>query len=27
VQNSAQDPLKLMKKPLSGTKYDNPGGF
>lgn len=22
-----QDDLKLMKKPLSGTKYDNPGGF
>jgi len=25
--NQAQDDLKLMKKPLSGTKYDNPGGF
>jgi len=24
--NQAND-LKLMKKPLSGTKYDNPGGF
>lgn len=22
----AEDPLKLAKKPLSGTKYDNPGG-
>lgn len=22
-----QDPIKLAKKPLSGTKYDNPGGF
>jgi len=21
-----EDPLKLAKKPLSGTKYDNPGG-
>ena len=21
------DTLKLMKKPLSGTKFDNPGGF
>lgn len=25
--NNQQDTLKLMKKPLSGTKYDNPGGF
>lgn len=22
-----EDPLKLAKKPLSGTKYDNPGGI
>ncbi len=26
VQQGTDD-LKLMKKPLSGTKYDNPGGF
>ena len=25
--NNQEDTLKLMKKPLSGTKYDNPGGF
>lgn len=25
--NNQIDTLKLMKKPLSGTKYDNPGGF
>lgn len=25
--NNQADSLKLMKKPLSGTKYDNPGGF
>ena len=25
--NNQPDTLKLMKKPLSGTKYDNPGGF
>lgn len=25
--NNQVDTLKLMKKPLSGTKYDNPGGF
>jgi hypothetical protein len=25
--NSEDNTLKLMKKPLSGTKYDNPGGF
>jgi len=25
--NNQSDNLKLMKKPLSGTKYDNPGGF
>lgn len=25
--NNQDDALKLMKKPLSGTKYDNPGGF
>lgn len=25
--NNQDDILKLMKKPLSGTKYDNPGGF
>jgi hypothetical protein len=25
--NNQADTLKLMKKPLSGTKYDNPGGF
>lgn len=25
--NNPGDDLKLMKKPLSGTKYDNPGGF
>lgn len=25
--NKQEDTLKLMKKPLSGTKYDNPGGF
>ena len=25
--NNLQDPIKLAKKPLSGTKYDNPGGF
>jgi len=25
--NTATNDLKLMKKPLSGTKYDNPGGF
>jgi hypothetical protein len=25
--NKQQDPLKLAKKPLSGTQYDNPGGF
>jgi hypothetical protein len=24
--NNQQDPIKLMKKPLSGTQYDNPGG-
>jgi transcription initiation factor TFIID subunit TAF12 len=24
--NNLQDPIKLAKKPLSGTKYDNPGG-
>jgi len=26
-QNLEDNTLKLMKKPLSGTKYDNPGGF
>lgn len=26
VENQ-QDPLKLSKKPLSGTSYDNPGGY
>lgn len=25
--NNQSDTLNLMKKPLSGTKYDNPGGF
>jgi hypothetical protein len=25
--NNQDNTLKLMKKPLSGTKYDNPGGF
>jgi hypothetical protein len=25
--NQGVDTLKLMKKPLSGTKFDNPGGF
>jgi hypothetical protein len=25
--NQETNDLKLMKKPLSGTKYDNPGGF
>ena len=25
--NTGTNDLKLMKKPLSGTKYDNPGGF
>lgn len=25
--NNQADTLKLMKKPLSGTKFDNPGGF
>ena len=25
--NQEDNTLKLMKKPLSGTKYDNPGGF
>jgi hypothetical protein len=25
--NQAKNDLKLMKKPLSGTQYDNPGGF
>lgn len=25
--NYQVDDLKSMKKPLSGTKYDNPGGF
>ena len=25
--NKQQDPIKLAKKPLSGTQYDNPGGF
>lgn len=25
--NQVVDTLKLMKKPLSGTKFDNPGGF
>ena len=25
--NQEANDLKLMKKPLSGTKYDNPGGF
>lgn len=25
--NQSVDTLKLMKKPLSGTKFDNPGGF
>ena len=25
--NTDTNDLKLMKKPLSGTKYDNPGGF
>jgi len=25
--NTETNDLKLMKKPLSGTKYDNPGGF
>lgn len=25
--NNQTDNIKLMKKPLSGTQYDNPGGF
>jgi hypothetical protein len=25
--DNQQDPIKLIKKPLSGTKYDNPGGY
>ncbi len=25
--NPEDNTLKLMKKPLGGTKYDNPGGF
>jgi hypothetical protein len=25
--DNQQDALKLTKKPLSGTKYDNPGGY
>ena len=25
--NNEDNILKFMKKPLSGTKYDNPGGF
>ena len=25
--DNQQDPIKLSKKPLSGTKYDNPGGY
>jgi hypothetical protein len=25
--DNQQDPIKLTKKPLSGTKYDNPGGY
>lgn len=24
--DNQQDPIKLSKKPLSGTQYDNPGG-
>ena len=25
--DNQQDPIKLSKKPLSGTSYDNPGGY
>lgn len=25
--DNQQDPIKLTNKPLSGTKYDNPGGY
>ena len=25
--DNQQDPIKLIKKPLNGTKYDNPGGY
>lgn len=25
--DNQQDPIKLTKKPLSGTQYDNPGGY
>lgn len=25
--DNQQDPIKLNKKPLSGTKYDNPGSY
>jgi hypothetical protein len=25
--DNQQDPIKLTKKPLSVTKYDNPGGY
>lgn len=25
--NNQEDPIKLIKKPLSGTSYDNPGGY
>ena len=25
--NNQQDALKLQKKPLSGTQFDNPGGY
>jgi hypothetical protein len=25
--DNQEDPIKLNKKPLSGTSYDNPGGY
>ena len=25
--DNQEDPIKLSKKPLSGTSYDNPGGY
>ena len=25
--DNQQDPIKLTNKPLSGTQYDNPGGY